>query len=90
MASAESREHDPDDYEPTIVTAAFELADTHFRAISSLQEIIVKVSGDGRSSYIRGKMERLGWTTSAKVWDISDWVSTDLDSSDWSSSDDED
>lgn len=47
-----------------IVTEALKLVDTHFRAISSLQEIIVEVYEDGPSDHIRRKMESHGWTIS--------------------------
>ena len=49
---------------PKVVAEALKLADTHFRAISSLQEIIVNVYEDGPSDYIRRKMESHGWTIS--------------------------
>jgi hypothetical protein len=45
---------------PKIVTEALTLFDTRFRAISSLQETIVGVYGDGPSGYIRKKMESHG------------------------------
>ena len=37
---------------PKIVTEALKLVDTRFKAISSLQEIIVRVYKDGPSGYI--------------------------------------
>jgi hypothetical protein len=42
---------------PEIVTEALTLVATRFRAISSLQEIIVRVYEDGSSGYTRRKME---------------------------------
>ena len=38
---------------PKIVTEALQLVNTRFRAISSLQEIIVKVYKEGPRGYIR-------------------------------------
>ena len=49
---------------PKIVTEALKLVDTRFRAISSLQEIIVEVYEDGPSDHIRREMENHGWTIS--------------------------
>ena len=49
---------------PKIVTEALKLVDTRFRAISSLQEIIVEVYEDGPSDHMRRKMESHGWTIS--------------------------
>jgi hypothetical protein len=49
---------------PKVVTEALKLVNTHFRAISSLQEIIVEVYEDGPSDHIRRKMESHGWTIS--------------------------
>ena len=50
---------------PKIVTEALELVNTRFRAISSLQDIVVEVYEDGPSYYVRRKMEGHGWTVSA-------------------------
>ena len=50
---------------PKIVTEALELVNTRFRAISSLQDIVVEVYEDGPSYYVRRKMESHGWTVSA-------------------------
>jgi hypothetical protein len=49
---------------PKIVLEALKLVDTRFRAISSLQEIIVEVYEDGPSDHIRRKMQSHGWTIS--------------------------
>lgn len=49
---------------PKIVVEALALVDTHFRAISSLQEIIVEAYEDGPSDHIRREMQSLGWTIS--------------------------
>ena len=49
---------------PKVVTEALRLVNTHFRAISFLQEIIVKVYEDGPSDVIRRKMENHGWIIS--------------------------
>ncbi len=49
---------------PKVVTEALNLVNTHFRGLSSLQEIIVEVYKDGPSDYIRRKMESHGWTIS--------------------------
>ena len=45
---------------PEVVTEALKLVDIHFRAISSLQEIIVEVYEDSPSDHIT-KMETRGW-----------------------------
>jgi hypothetical protein len=57
---------------PKIVTEALKLVDTRFRAISSLQEIIVGVYEDGPSGYIRKKMESYGWTISTTEY-VEEW-----------------
>jgi hypothetical protein len=49
---------------PKIVTETLTLVDTRFRAISSLQKIIVEVYEDGPSNLIRRKMESHGWIIS--------------------------
>ena len=49
---------------PKIATEALKLVDTRFRAISSLQEIIVEVYEDGSCDHIRRRMESHGWTIS--------------------------
>jgi hypothetical protein len=48
-----------------IVAEALALVDTRFRAISSLQEIIVEVYEDGRSNHVRNEMKNHGWKISA-------------------------
>ena len=45
-----------------VATEALKLVYAHFRAISSLQEIILEVYEDGPSDHIRRKMESHGWT----------------------------
>ena len=50
---------------PKIVAQAIALVDARFRAISSLQEIIVEVYEDGPSDHIRREMKSHGWTISA-------------------------
>ena len=50
---------------PKIINEALKLVNTRFRAISSIQDIIVEVDEDGPSYYIRRKMESYGWTISA-------------------------
>ena len=47
---------------PKIATEALKLVDTRFRAITSLQEIVVEVYENGPSGYIRRKMESYNWT----------------------------
>lgn len=47
---------------PKIVAEGLALVDARFRAISSLQEIIVEVYEDGPSDYIRREMKNHGWT----------------------------
>ena len=46
---------------PKIVSEALKLVNTRFRAISSLQEIIVEVYEHGPSGHIRREMESHGW-----------------------------
>jgi hypothetical protein len=50
---------------PKIAAEGLALVDAHFRAISSLQEIIVKVYEGGPSGYIRREMKNHGWTINA-------------------------
>ena len=57
---------------PKIAAEALKLVDTHFRAITSLQEIVVEVYEDGPSGYIRRKMESYNWTVSITE-DDEDW-----------------
>ena len=47
---------------PKVVTEALKLVNTHFRAISSLREIIFEVYHDGPSDHMRSEMESHGWT----------------------------
>ncbi|KAF4633894.1 hypothetical protein G7Y89_g4221 [Cudoniella acicularis] len=49
---------------PKVVGEALALVDARFRAISSLQEIIVEVYEDGPSDHIRREMKNRGWTIS--------------------------
>lgn len=49
---------------PKIVNEALKLVNTHFRAISSLQEIVVEVYEDGPSDHIRREFKSHGWTIS--------------------------
>ena len=46
---------------PNVVTEALKLVNAHFRAISSLQEIVVEVFEDGPSDHVRRTMESHGW-----------------------------
>ncbi len=46
---------------PHIVAEALTLVDTHFRAITSLQQIIIEVYEDGPSAALRRVMESHGW-----------------------------
>jgi hypothetical protein len=57
---------------PKIIPEALALVDIRFRAISSLQEINVRVYEDGPSGYIRRKMESHGWTINATEY-IEEW-----------------
>jgi hypothetical protein len=59
---------------PKIVTEALTLVNTRFRAISSLQDIIVEVYEDGPSDDIRRKMENHGWTISTTEY-VEEWGS---------------
>ncbi|KAH6652794.1 hypothetical protein BKA67DRAFT_301437 [Truncatella angustata] len=47
---------------PKIVNEALKLADSHFRGIPSLQEIIVELYEDGPNDHIRRQMKSYGWT----------------------------
>ncbi|KAJ5340370.1 hypothetical protein N7541_009494 [Penicillium brevicompactum] len=46
---------------PTIYGRALALVADHFRAITSLQEIVMEVHDDDLNSYIRSKMQSHGW-----------------------------
>ncbi|KAF2472696.1 uncharacterized protein BDR25DRAFT_283222 [Lindgomyces ingoldianus] len=50
---------------PKIVGEALKLVDTLFRAISSVQEIIVEVYEDSPNDHIRREMKSHGWTINA-------------------------
>ncbi|KAI3323876.1 hypothetical protein HD806DRAFT_495831 [Xylariaceae sp. AK1471] len=56
-----------------VATEALELVDTHFRAITSLQEIILEAYEDGPSGYIRQRMKSHGWTISTIEFVEEDW-----------------
>ena len=63
---------------PKPVAEALLLVDTRFRAILSLQEIIVEVYKDrGLSDHIRREMQSHGWTISVteelEISDYEDW-----------------
>lgn len=63
--STNAREHQLDSFDsPKICAKALALVDARFRAISSLEEIIVEVYEEGPSREIRRKMESHGWTIS--------------------------
>jgi len=62
--SAMEEQLDALDY-PKIVAEALALVDARFRAISTLQEIVVEVYEDGPSDHIRREMKNHGWTISA-------------------------
>ena len=49
---------------PKVISEALNLVNTHFRAISFLQKIVVEVYEDGPSDYIRRQMESHRWTIS--------------------------
>jgi hypothetical protein len=59
---------------PKIVAEALTLVHTRFKAISSLQDIIVEVYEDGPSDYIRREMENHGWTVVITKY-VEDWGS---------------
>ncbi|KFZ16344.1 hypothetical protein V502_05150 [Pseudogymnoascus sp. VKM F-4520 (FW-2644)] len=66
-------EHRPDELEnPKIVAEALTLVNARFRAISSLQDIIVEVYEDAPSDYIRRQVESHGWTISAAEY-VEEW-----------------
>jgi hypothetical protein len=75
-----------------IIGQALRLLDTRFRAISSLQEIIVKVYKDGPSDHIRREMKSLGWNISATEYVEeagSDRFSDDIEDADYRWDDDD-
>ena len=47
--------------DPKVITEALELVNTHFRAISSLQEIIIEMHEKGPGDHIQKEMERCEW-----------------------------
>ncbi|KFY43843.1 hypothetical protein V495_03742 [Pseudogymnoascus sp. VKM F-4514 (FW-929)] len=81
----ESRLDDADNL--NIVTEALALVDTRFRAILSLQEIIVMVHEDAPSDYIRRRIEGQGWTVIAKE-NSYDYASDGSFEDDWDRYDD--
>jgi hypothetical protein len=60
---------------PKMVAEALAEIDALFRAISSLQEIIVEVYKDGISTFSRHEMESHGWIVRAveEEWDERSW-----------------
>jgi hypothetical protein len=72
---------------PTICAKAFALVDARFKAISSLQEIIVEVHSEGPSSDIRNKMKSHGWIF--RVVEPVEEVDWDIDGSEYDFEDDE-
>jgi hypothetical protein len=70
---------------PAIVTEALALVDTHFKAISSLQNIIIEARNGSLGDYIRGQLEGKGWTIvindSAYDWNSDESVEYELDPS---------
>lgn len=71
----------------TVVDEALKLVDNHFRAIPSLQEIVLEVYEDGPSGHIRERMKSHGWTlhTTENVEEEEDWGRefSDLDDVDY-------
>lgn len=47
---------------PSICERALDVVDAHFRAITSLQEIVMEVYDEGLESSLIGKMKSYGWT----------------------------
>jgi hypothetical protein len=62
---------------PKIVNEALTLVNTRFRAISSLQDIIVEVYEDGPSGDIRRKMDNHGWKISTSEY-VKDWSTNSI------------
>ncbi|KAL3417799.1 hypothetical protein PVAG01_10809 [Phlyctema vagabunda] len=74
-----------------LITEALQQLDAHFRAIPSLQEIILEVHEDGPSSDIRREVESLGWEINVIGFGGTDLLFSDSDSSwDWDEEDDYD
>lgn len=71
---------------PEVVSEALTLVDTCFRAISSLQNIIVEVYEDGWSDYVRRQIEHHGWTLSLATL-LGGWGSDGSLEDDWDRSD---
>ncbi len=59
---------------PKVAAEALTLVNTRFKAISSLQDIIVEVYEDDSSNYIRSEMENLGWRFDLTEY-VEDWYS---------------
>lgn len=55
-----------------VATEALELVNTRFRAIQSLQDIILNVYDDGPSGHIRARMKGHGWTISIREYEADD------------------
>lgn len=51
---------------PEAVTEALALVNSRFRAVSSLEKVIVEVYERSASAYIRKEMEKIGWTVSER------------------------
>ncbi|KAH8774772.1 hypothetical protein F5883DRAFT_412127 [Diaporthe sp. PMI_573] len=77
----------------TVANEALKLVDTHFRAIPSLQEIILEVYEDGPNGHIRGRMKSHGWTLSTTEYvEEEDWGRnfSDFDDDDYGYGDEDD
>lgn len=59
---------------PKVVTEALTLVNTRFRAISSLQSIVVEIHEDNLSNYMRTEMETQGWTINVIEY-VEEWDS---------------
>ncbi|KAF4213898.1 hypothetical protein CNMCM5878_009888 [Aspergillus fumigatiaffinis] len=75
--STNAMEYQLDSFDsPKICAKALALVDAHFREISSLQEVVIEVYGEGPSSDIRRKMESQGWKLNVvepaeeEEWDV--------------------
>ena len=66
---------------PKVASEALDLANAHFRAISSLQEIVVEVYEEDMSDFIRRESESHRWKISAVKY-LENWKDFDESFSD--------
>lgn len=86
-SAMELRLHDLDNR--MVANEALEMANSRFRAISSLQDINLEVYVEGPSDHIRGRMKSHGWTVSTTEYEEEEEDDWDRNLSDFGDHDDD-